>query len=263
MAFLQVSFSSQALGMCSSVNVILPQTAGRAQDKAIPVVYLLHGYSDDHTIWMRRTSIERYADSIAPGFAIVMPAVDKSFYADMKYGSNYWTYVSRELPEIMSSMFPLSARRQDTFVAGLSMGGYGALKLALNQPERFLACASLSGACEMGTDLPELKMDDVFQRQLICDFGSAEEFRHSVNDLSWQAEQVAKGSVIPEIYMACGTKDFLYENNLGFLKHLRGLKLPVLWEETPGREHTWDYWDEKIQVALKWFVELREKALKL
>lgn len=262
MAFLQVQFFSEALGLCCSANVILPQKAGRAQDKSIPAVYLLHGHSDDHSIWMRRTSIERYADSLAPEFAIIMPAVDKSFYTDMKNGNRYWTYVNEELPKIMGSMFPLSDKREDTFAAGLSMGGYGAMKLALNNPERFVACASLSGACEMGASLAEIQPDDGFKKALLDIFGTKKDFDKSVNDLSWQAEQVAKRTIKPAIYMACGTKDFLYNNNLGFLAHLNKLGIPVKWEATPDREHTWDYWDEKIQVALKWFVELRKQECK-
>jgi S-formylglutathione hydrolase FrmB len=192
--------------------------------------------------------------------AVVMPAVDHSFYTDMKRGNRYWTYVSEELPQVMASLFPLSARREDTFVAGLSMGGYGALKMALNHPDRFLACASFSGACEMGHRLSGLDMDDAFNREILNTFGTETEFKGSENDLSYQAEQVANGTIIPEIYMACGTKDFLYENNLGFLNHLKKLSIPVKWEATEGREHTWDYWDEQIQITLKWFMELRKEA---
>jgi putative tributyrin esterase len=260
MAFLQVQFQSQALNLSCTANVILPQSATKAQQRKIPVLYLLHGYSDDHSIWMRRTAIERHVESLAPEMAVIMPAVDHSFYTDMKCGNRYWTYISEELPAVMSSLFPLSGKREDTFVAGLSMGGYGALKMALNHPNRFLACASFSGACEMGQRLTGLNMDDAFNREIISTFGSESDFKGSENDLCYQAGQLAKGAVIPEIYLACGTKDFLYENNLGFLDHLKKLSLPVKWEATPGREHTWDYWDEQIQISLKWFMELRKAA---
>lgn len=260
MAFLELRFPSDSLGLCCSVNVILPKSDVAAQKRNIPTVYLLHGLSDDHTIWMRQTSVERHVEALAPDFAVVMPAVDRSFYSDMKHGNKYWTYISRELPSILSSLFPLSARREDTFVAGLSMGGYGALKLAMNQPERFLACASFSGACEMGARLSSQNADPAWMEEMNNIFGSEEDFARSANDISWQAEEVSKGKHIPQIYMACGTKDFLYENNLFFLDRLKKLGLPVRWEATPGREHTWDYWDEQIQVALKWFAELREGA---
>src|SRR3712207_4064507 len=133
------------------MTVLLPQRTttqigmtGATGGGPPPVLYLLHGLSDDDTIWLRRTSIERY---VAPlGLAVVMPQVHRSFYADERYGGRYWTFLSEELPALVDSWFRVSQRREDTFVAGLSMGGYGALKWALRQPDRFAAAASLSGA---------------------------------------------------------------------------------------------------------------------
>ena len=111
------------------------------------MLYLLHGLSDDDTIWLRRTSIERY---VAPlGLAVVMPQVHRSFYTDEAHGNRYWTFLSEELPELVHHFFRLSRRREDTFVAGLSMGGYGALKWALREPERFAAAASMSAAADV------------------------------------------------------------------------------------------------------------------
>lgn len=98
-----------------------------------PTLYLLHGLSDDDSIWLRRTSIERYVAQM--GIAVVMPQVHRSFYTDMAAGGQYWTFISEELPALARSFFPLSAKREDNFVAGLSMGGYGALKLGLRKPE--------------------------------------------------------------------------------------------------------------------------------
>jgi len=260
MAFVQTQFLSKALNLCSSVNVILPAADVRAQLREIPVVYLLHGYSDDHTMWMRRTSIERYAETICPEFAIVMPAIDHSFYTNMKRGNKYWTYVSQELPSLLGSMFPLSSKREDTFTTGLSMGGYGCLKLALNQPDRFLAVSSLSGACDMSLQIKQEGDNPQLNAEIINTFGTIDEFTGSENDLAHMAEVVAKAAVKPEIMLACGTKDFLYDNNVGFHKHLTDLGFPVVWDATPDRAHTWDYWDEKVQSALKWFVQLRNDA---
>ena len=151
MAHLRCDFFSEALSLSTSMTVLLPQRTttqigmeGRTSDGPPPVLYLLHGLSDDDTIWLRRTSIERYAAPL--GLAVVMPQVHRSFYADQAYGGRYWTFLTEELPELVGSLFRVSDRREDTFVAGLSMGGYGALKWALRQPERFAAAASLSGA---------------------------------------------------------------------------------------------------------------------
>src|SRR3954470_13685669 len=154
MAHLRCDFFSEALSLSTSMTVLLPQRtttqiglAGRQVGGPPPVLYLLHGLSDDDTIWLRRTSIERY---VAPlGLAVVMPAVQRSFYTDEAYGGRYWTFVSEELPELVGRFFRVSQRREDTFVAGLSMGGSGALKVPLRQPERFAAAPSLSGALDV------------------------------------------------------------------------------------------------------------------
>lgn len=147
MALMRCEFDSEALGMSTSMTVILPQpdpARPEPADAGPPVLYLLHGLSDDDTAWTRQTSVERYVSAL--GLAVVMPQAGRSFYADEKHGNRYWTFLTEELPRVCRSFFRLSDRREDTFVAGLSMGGYGAVKWALRQPERFAAAASLSGA---------------------------------------------------------------------------------------------------------------------
>ena len=111
MALIHCDFFSHVLGLCCSMDVILPQrpVAGEATPEPFPTLYLLHGLSDDHTIWQRRTSIERYVADLR--LAVVMPAVGRSFYTDMAHGLRYWTFVSEELPAICRGLFPLSARR--------------------------------------------------------------------------------------------------------------------------------------------------------
>ena len=154
MAFLQCNFHSDALGMAASMNVILPQKSrtqigmggAEAAAEGAPVLYLLHGLSDDHTIWMRRTSIERYAATT--GLVVVMPSVNRSFYNNTPDGMRFWDYISEELPALLPTFFHVSTRREDTFVAGLSMGGFGAFKLALNHPDRYGVGQSLGRAPE-------------------------------------------------------------------------------------------------------------------
>src|SRR5215218_5562201 len=154
MAHLRCDFFSEALSLSTTMTVILPQETstqigmtGRHRRSQPPVLYLLHGLSDDDSVWLRRTSIERY---VAPlGLAVVMPQVHRSFYADQAAGGRYWTFLSEELPALVATFFRVSGRREDTFVAGLSMGGYGAMKWALRQPGRFAKAASLSGALDL------------------------------------------------------------------------------------------------------------------
>jgi Predicted esterase len=230
------------------MNVILPQVKGFAAEKGnkrFPVLYLLHGLSDDHSIWLRRTSIERYAEAM--GLAVIMPAVDRSFYTDMKHGLRYWTFISEELPDIVQSMFPVSGKREENYVAGLSMGGYGAFKLALTNPDRYAAAASLSGAVNMaGLVLVDAK-DDYANT-----FGDRNEVKGSKNDLFYLAEKLSVYSgPKPVLYQCCGTEDFLYEDNIKFRDFCRKLPLELTYEEEQGN-HEWGYWDKKIQRVLEW-----------
>ncbi|RAV19846.1 alpha/beta hydrolase [Paenibacillus contaminans] len=252
MAFIQCDFSSETLGLAVSMNVILPQNTtqqigmeGAASEGKHPTLYLLHGLSDDHSIWMRRTSIERYVSKL--GLAVVMPAVNRSYYANMVSGPQYWTFISEELPKLARSFFPLSDKREDNFVAGLSMGGYGAFKLALSFPERYAAAASLSGA--LLTDW----MFDARPQEAALIFGSKERFAGSENDLAALAEKAASNEVAasPLLYQCCGTEDFLYKENIRFRDHAQSLSLPITYEEEPGT-HEWGYWDMKIQRVLEW-----------
>lgn len=258
MALLHVDFFSEVLGMCMNMDVILPQKTrgqigmeGTRKDGKYPVLYLLHGMSDDHTIWQRRTSIERYAADY--GIAVVMPNVHLSFYTDMKLGLNYWTYVADELPEICRDFFPnISGQREDTFAAGLSMGGYGAMKLGLLKPENFAAVASLSGAVDIVTAVknaaPEIKPGF----ELI--FGNEDAIANSENDLLAAATRLKNNSrPVPRIYMWCGTEDFLYQGNQRMKKHLTDLNMPLTYEESAG-DHQWKYWDEKIVRVLNWML---------
>ena len=257
MALFHVDFSSAALGMCVQMDVILPQkptgligvnqkeTAGK-----YPTLYLLHGMSDDHTIWQRRTSIERYATE--KGIAVVMPNGHLSFYTDMHVGMPYFTFITKELPAICRSFFPnMSDRREDTFVAGLSMGGYGALKCGLRAPEVFSHAAALS-AC---TDICELANGDIalapYPEYFEDLFGPAKDVKGSFNDLFQAAEDLRSSQLRPRIYMWCGKEDFLWEQNKRMRKHLKKLGYDLTWEKSHG-DHQWKYWDEKIQTVLDW-----------
>jgi putative tributyrin esterase len=254
MALIQCDFHSDVLGMASTMNVIIPQKSttqigmsGGKTKSEYPVLYLLHGCSDDHTIWGRRTSIERYVAGM--DLIVVMPNVHRSFYTDMKEGAKYWEFISHELPQIVKSFFPVSTCREDTFVAGLSMGGYGALKLGLRCPEKFSAVASLSGATDIHGFWTE---NDGFSTDMNRVFGGLEEFAGSDNDLFQLSSDLKKsGKDIPALFQTCGTEDFLYEGNIKFRDHLKKLNYDFHYQEAPGT-HCWDFWDDAIQDVLKW-----------
>jgi len=247
MPILSTTFKSYVLGMDCSANIILPQSSPDKQiRKPFKTLYLLHGLSDDHTAWTRWTSIERYATEYE--LAVVMPNVHRSFYADRKNSYQYFKFVSDELIRIMQELFPLSDKREDRYTAGLSMGGYGAFKLGLSCPEKFSVAASLSGALDIYTRLAhaELGLQDEFA--YILDFSDDE--RQEV-DLFLLAEKLNKSDKPkPRLYAWCGTEDFLYEDNVRFVNFMKGMDFDFKYEESAG-DHSWGYWDEKIQTVLK------------
>lgn len=247
MALLHVHFTSEVLGFGSSMDVILPEKPCPYPDGKWPTIYLLHGYGGNHTNWQRRSAIELYLHD--KNLAAVMPSVHNGFYTDMAHGPAYWTYVSCELPAICERMFPLSQRREDRFAAGLSMGGYGAMKLGLRCPDRYAAVASLSGVVDVVH--AEQGADPTMMRHLEDVFGSLEALRDSEDDVPAVARRlIASGAEKPHIYMACGTEDFLYGNNQQFLAEFAG-PLSITYEEGPG-VHDWYFWDAYIQRVLAW-----------
>lgn len=252
----EVNFFSETLGLRSTMYVLLPQrTLADARNKRTRkyrTLYLLHGHSDDHTAWMRWSSIEKYAEGL--NLAVVMPAVHLSFYTDMAHGPAYWQFISEEVPTLVRDMFSLSAARQDNFVAGLSMGGYGAFKLALSHPDRFAAAASLSGAVDISEVVRPKKQDPLNKEWLVemrNVFGDLRKVPGSKHDLFRLAKETARGSVKPRLYQCCGTEDFLIADNRRFRDAVRKLPLDLTYEEGPGI-HEWAYWDKMIQNVLAW-----------
>ena len=251
MALLRCDFFAETLGLSTSMTVILPQQTSRqvglagAAGDDVPVLYLLHGLSDDDTIWTRRTSIERY---VAPlGLAVVMPQVHQSFYADEVHGMAFWTFLTEELPELVRGFFRTSTRREDTFVAGLSMGGYGAMKWALRDPLRFAAAASLSGALGLGD---ESGVDDPWIGSVIARAFGDVPIAGSGNDLE-HLVRTADPASLPALYVACGTDDFLYGESVAFIEGARAAGVDITARLGEG-DHDWEYWDHAIQDVLAW-----------
>lgn len=256
MALVECKFYSEVLGLSTSMTVILPQKtttqigmSNVTRGKLHPTLYLLHGLSDDDSIWLRRTSIERYVAEM--GIAVVMPQVHRSFYTDMEEGGKYWTFISEELPALARSFFPLSPKREDNFVAGLSMGGYGAIKLGLRKPKVFAAAASLSGALDMAHHFMNWEDPTAKTKEYEQIFGK-EDIAGTHDDLLWLLQELdrSKGPK-PALYQCCGTEDFLYADNQIFREACLETSLSLTYEEGPG-SHEWGYWDTKIRDVLNW-----------
>jgi S-formylglutathione hydrolase FrmB len=258
MAFLDVHAFSDVLRIQVSFHVLLPQQTTQEigvdlgkQHTSHPVLWLLHGLSDDHTIWLRRTSIERYA--AARNLAVVMPAAGRSFYQDMAGGPRYFTFLTEELPALCRGWFPISSEREDNFVAGLSMGGYGALRMVLNFPERYAAAASLSGALDIPRRLREAGKEGsrISRAEWMSVFGPELQAKGTNADLDHLAATVAQSASRPGIFLCCGTEDELIGESRAFHDRLTHLHYDHTYEEHPG-DHEWSYWDTSIQRVLDW-----------
>jgi putative tributyrin esterase len=267
MALIRADFFSPTLLLNVSVDVALPQEAALAARRAggrLPVLWLLHGEGEDQSAWQRYSRVEQRAEEA--GLAVVMPAAETSFYADMEYGYRYFDFVSRELPEACREMFPLSSAREDNLVAGGGMGGYGALKIALSLPENYGAAACLSGgnfpagpapsAAFLGT-LPAA----VRKVPLLC-FGIEGEgtiydmpslMGTSADLFELARRAAASGARLPSIYMACGESDPFLPNALKTkdrLASMPGHPFELEWREEEGG-HDWDFLDGALAGFLR------------
>lgn len=238
MALLRVEYSSGSLAMNTVFQVFLPDD-GDLKDKK--VVYLLHGLTDNCTGWTRYSSCERYARQWDT--ALVIPEVQRSFYIDGVYGLDYFTYVSQELPKAVHRMFGLSLEREKSYVMGLSMGGYGALKCALNFPERYAGCGSFSGVTDLKAYATSAAIS-LKRREFTALLGPEHTIR-TENDLFALAEQRA-GKPLPNIYLSCGEQDAHYDANNRFAALLDSLGASYRYDHREGN-HTWDFWDRSIQ----------------
>jgi S-formylglutathione hydrolase FrmB len=240
MAFCELHYFSRALGRQTAANVILPE--GEEQKGPFPVFYLLHGLSDDHTIWQRRTSIERYVQNLP--LIVVMPDGGRGFYTNAEQGFAYETAIIEDLIGYVDRLFPTKAERGGRCIGGLSMGGYGAVRLALRFPDRFCCANSHSGALSFGHRPPNGDEARVAEFRRILGENPA----GGPNDLYALARNVDKVN-LSALRIDCGTEDRLIEDNRRFHTRLVDLGLPHEYEEFPGA-HEWSYWDRHVQEAI-------------
>lgn len=265
MAFMTCHYYSSTMQRNIAVNVIIPTPQGNEQitdtstqehycyEKGLPVVYLLHGAYGDYCSWMRFSNIERYAQERC--CAVVMASGGNEFYQDMYRGLAYRTFFTQELPAFITSIFPVSKKREDTYIAGFSMGGYGAWYLALSTPELYCKSASMSGALDITSAYKDCKkglIDSPFPWNEI--FENPEALEGSDKDLFVLYEKCKKNGLVPELYQACGTEDFLYQMNLKAKARMEEMGASLVYDEGPGG-HNWDFWDLHIRNILDWMLK--------
>ena len=253
MAFLELHYRSDALKMEVSVNVILPDCAMAGDGATYKTLYLLHGLTNDYTCWMRRSSIERYAADYQ--LAVVMPSVGRSWYTDTPDGAKYLTFVGEELPRVCRSYFRgMTDAPEDNLVIGHSMGGYGAMKVALTYPRKFGYVGALSGAFDISRfgifgSIAECRR--LFGNDLVA----TEDLRGSKHDVfRLMKNRKKEGMIMPKLYLWCGESDALLPMSRSFHTLLDELSVEHLYEESAG-DHEWGDWDLHIQSALKYLLQ--------
>ncbi|MHB9131031.1 MAG: alpha/beta hydrolase [Armatimonadota bacterium] len=233
MSLLHVHYFSTALQKASGMYVVLPEGDG-----PFPVVYMLHGLSDDYTIWLRRTSIERYAEQL--GLMIVMPDGGRSFYTDCcGVPANYEQHMLETVAFIDKTFHTINGP-EGRGIGGLSMGGYGAMKLGLKHPNLFGSIVAHSGAL----DIAMLLRSSDLSSELQVIFGNTLD---PADDCFALATRVRPK---PAIYFDCGKSDFLLEHNRDFRAHLKRLEAPHVYKEYRG-DHNWAYWDAHVTTGLE------------
>ena len=218
MAVMNIEYYSEVLDMEWGVTVLYPDASRVTEPDCtdIPVLYLLHGMSGNQNSWLKRTNVERLLRGT--NLIVIMPNTNNGWYTDTQYGYNYYTALAEELPQVMKRFFPnMTSKREKTFIAGLSMGGYGSFKLAL-ATNRFSRAASFS-------------------------FGEIKDWTASPHSLESIARKSDKKT---KLWAWCGEQDYLYSANNLAVKNLKKLGFEVTYSHSAGT-HEWYYWEKQLE----------------
>ncbi|OFI45733.1 acetylesterase [Floricoccus penangensis] len=252
MALFKISYFSNSLAKEMEMEVILPQKTENTPDWSqdllsdLPVLYLLHGMGGNENNWLRRTRFERLIRNTA--LAVVIPNGDLSWYNNTTYGLKYFDALAIDLPKIVHEFFPQISQNPDkNFIAGASMGGYGAFKTAL-ATKQFGYAASLSGAL-LGIENKELR---TFRDAEYWHGVFGDQFENPKNNLLELAQRKIKNiDEIPKLFAWCGKEDFLFEDNENLVNDFKNIGINIDYRVNEGT-HDWYYWDQQIETVLEW-----------
>ena len=272
MSLLRYNFESQYLRQNNEIIVILPDRPKNlyaeeffSQPKKYPVLWLLHGTYGDCTDWIRKSNIERYA--CERNIAVVLPCAMNSDYVNWpKFGMgyDYWDYFFKELMPLVYHWLPISDRREDNFLAGLSMGGLGAAMYGLNRPELFDACGVFSyplidlehnvdpyDGDKMPLDVAGLEGMGKRNRNMEENMGGREAFVHSVYHVWEKFFQEYPTGKLPRMFFVCGTEDFFWDSYCIMKKAIleKGYE-DITFLEYEGLAHEWETWDRAVKAFL-------------
>jgi putative tributyrin esterase len=254
MTQIRIDYNPKTLQVSVPLQIIMPNPGwnGQSEDdqRKLPVLYLLHGLSDDSSAWQRYTNLEILTWDL--GFIAILPTGGRSMYANMDNGQAYFDYITSELPEFLDKTFKFDLTRENSLIAGNSMGGLGAFKAAFLRPELYRAALSLSGA--LIPNIKSVPQDKAADRQMMHEigliYGGLDKVEGSVDDpKAWLANAAKNPDVLPALYSCCGTLDDLLTVNRIFQKACDALKIPLTYWEEEGGKHNWYFWQRHIE---KW-----------
>jgi S-formylglutathione hydrolase FrmB len=249
MALIRIDHTPESIGLNLPLNIILPDPP---QLRSTPLrerklLYLLHGLSEDASAWQRYSSIESVADHY--GLVVIMPSAGRSFYTDQPDGPRFFTYLTEELPRYLQDVFGIALSRENTLIAGTSMGGYGAFKAAFHYPQQYAAAASLSGVLSL--EILRALPDDPRQGEFTKLFGDLSKLAGSKHDPQTWLDQAAQSKAqLPRLYVTTGRQEDIYPLGQYFVSMARARNIEVDYHEYDG-SHTWPYWDQQIQRFLQ------------
>ena len=253
MAYMQMELRSQVLAQTTTLGLFFPNDYPPPHCHVQGVITLLHGHTNNFQGWLTSTGAPRYAAD--NGYILVLPSCENSFFHDMHTGGAYYTYMTEELPEQLGKIFRLPEEREKNFIAGYSMGGYGAMRMALSQPERYAACGSFSGPLQI-QDIPQIAADpghpaySAIMEMFLPVFGPGLPVPPEAN-IFHLAQQVSMlpPAQRPRLFTSCGDKDndsrSILEQNRNFKAHADSLSLPCTYKEQPGG-HEWGVADRSL-----------------
>lgn len=274
MSFIHLNFYADSLKFRTEVRVALPdyprqrdpltsrETAFDPQ-KRFPVVYLLHGFSGDYSDWATMMPIEAIANRY--GFAIVMPHGYNTWYLNVPNGLQMENFIADELPAAMQALLPISDRADERFIAGLSMGGTGAMRIALQHPDRYRAAAAMSAVPDVSLPLCEPVGNEAYEQVLRSSaercYGGREGFDDThKNILKLALQRKQEGTRIPPLLFQYGEQDVRFEMQYPrFKRFCEENQLPVLCTSSPGG-HNFDYWSPTLLQTMEWFRNMLSPA---
>lgn len=260
---------SDVLCLTDGVEVILPDDLVEGD---FPVLWLLHGGYGNQNDWIQNTKILLYAE--AHGIAVVMPHAGCSRYCNMTWGADYYDYLTGELPRIMKHLYPrLSTRREDNMIAGLSLGGSGAISLGMRNPERYGAIGVLSSSSiiplehlrQTTAGAPQPPGGPGAMSVNMINFGVEDTGKLKGNpehDVLLNATSIiAQGKPVPKVFHAVGLEDHAYPVGLGLKAFFEGFEgNPFRYEfHTEHGKHDWFFWDKWIETFIQAALEDRRQ----